>query len=697
MKLPKYIIYFFLSISLITTSIYAQESFESLRNDVTINATITEDTNSTIEVSPSNVEIYQEAIVTITIKGSDDMPLPGHYVQLISPGLSFIQPNQASNSQGKIWIEVYSSSTGTYSITAKDITDPSLIINILDSDTLYVTPVQTPFLIEEPVYTKGLTNSLFWNSVGSNYKYLIQVSESNTFNIVKDSSGWIEGTMFEFENLENEKMYFYRVKAKNPYGGESSWSNIRYSVQDSEAPVISLISISDIDDIDNVEWRSNYEVIFTYEVEDNLSLENVKFYCINQDSSKGECGNTTNNGNFYTTIIKLGELEKNGINDLFLSYSFCIQTNDTAENVSQECDLTIKIPEWLSEGQEKPPADIPTSVGRIIRDVIDNTSVAMDDLFGDLDNYQLQDVTTTTTIATVTFSLGSLLGGLMYLPAYLLQFILSLFSWVGLRKKGKLSGYVYDSNTKDPISQAIVRVYDEKSHLIWTDVTDSRGFFKLGLDNGKYIIKVSAKGYKFPSETIFGRTDYPLENVYYGDKFDVIERVVPEFSIPLDSVDMTKFEKITTAINSRFKVIYKIFSVVFFVIGLIFTIYTYNVNPNWFNFIIILLYIPSFVLVVRGLLKKSLEYGFVTDDKGNPLSDIGVALRDREYGRIVAKRNTDGKGRYRFIIDKGDYSLEVLDTKYEVVDIEEEKDRVLSDGSVLIALDTVLRPIKVEK
>ena len=696
MGLPKYIKIFFLAISLITTSVFAQ-TFESLTDDVIVTASIKEDMNSTVQVSPSTIEIYQKAIVTVTVKDTNNNPLSGHYIELVAPGLTFTQPIQSSNSQGKIWIEVYSTSTGTYSITANDITDPLLTIDILDSTTLYVTPVKTPSLIEEPTYTKGLSNTLFWSSVGSNYQYLIQVSENSSFSTIKDSSGWVSGTMFEFENLENEKMYFYRVKAKNSYGGESSWSNILYSVQDSKGPVISLISISEIEDIDNVKWESNYEVSFIYKVDENLSLEDVKFYCNDTAGPQYECGNTTNNGNIYTTVIRLSELSKDGINDLFLSYTFCIKAWDEAGNTSQKCDLSISIPKWEGEGEEKPPADVPTTVDRIIRDVVDNTKIVMDDMFGDLDSYELQDITTTTAIATVTFSLGSLLGGLMYIPAYLFQFILNLLSWLGLRKKGALSGYVYDSKTKDPVSQAVVRVYGEKSRLVWTDVTDSKGMFKLNLDNGKYIIKVTARGYRFPSETIFGKSDYPLEDVYHGEEFDVINRVIPEFSIPLDSVDMSRFDKALTTINSRFRVVYKIFSVVFFVLGLIFTLYTYNINPSWFNFFIILLYIPSFVLVIKGLLKKGLGYGVVTDDKGDPLSDVNVGLRDNEYERIVAKRNTDGKGRYRFVVDNGDYSLEILDTKYEVVSIEKKKEKILSDGSVLIALDIVVKAIKVEK
>jgi hypothetical protein len=160
---------------------------------------------------------------------------------------------------------------------------------------------------------------------------------------------------------------------------------------------------------------------------------------------------------------------------------------------------------------------------------------------------------------------------------------------------------------------------------------------------------------------------------------------------------MNWFERGMTVLRGRLRILYKVFSLLFFVFGLVFTVYTYNMNPNWFNFIMILLYIPSFVLIVRVVFKKQLEYGVIKNEKGEVLSNVAVGLRDIEYGRIIAKRNTDGKGRYRFIVDEGEYELEILDPEYEVVSIEEEEPRKLPDDSILIALDTVLKPISVEK
>lgn len=681
------------------------QTFGETEQGVDINAAITEDTNSTLVVLPNTVEIKERATVTVTIRDGNLEPISGHYIQLIAPGLTFTQPSQASNADGRITVQVYAQSPGSYVIQAQDITYDDLVIDILDTDTLYVTPLETPFLLEEPIYTKGTKNTLFWNSIGSGYRYKIEVSESNTFNTIKDSSGWITGTLFEFTGLENEVMYFYRVKARNSYGGESGWSNVRYSVQDSEAPVINIISIRDVGENNNIEWEGNYEVEIRYKVKDNLFLDSTEFYCVRKDGTRYSCGEVTNNGVLYTATIKLNELEKEGLNELYLIYNFCVEATDSAGNTSQNCDIELEIPPWQSEEPtpepepepEEPPQEVPTYVGRIVRDFVDNTQIIMDDMFGGLNEYDLQDISTTTAIATITFSIGSLLGGLLYIPMYLLQLIFGFLSWLGLRKRGEYSGYVYDSKTKEPIAQSVVRVYDKDGRLVWTDVTDSRGLFELSLPNGKYKLKAVARGYEFPSTTIFGKKDYPLENVYHGEEFEVEDGVVPEFSIPMDSTEMGWIERVLTTLRGRFRGFYKIFSVLFFIFGLIFSVYIYNLNPNWFNFIIILLYIPAFVLVVRGLFKKELEYGVVKDDKGEPLSNIAVGLRDKEYGRIIAKRNTDGKGRYRFIVDRGEYELEILDTEYEVVEIEEEENRRLADGSMLVALDTVVKPIKVEK
>jgi hypothetical protein len=400
----------------------------------------------------------------------------------------------------------------------------------------------------------------------------------------------------------------------------------------------------------------------------------------------------------YTTTITLGSLDKESINNLFSNYTFCVEASDIAGNVTEKCDITLNIPKWGEEDDEpEPPKEVPTYVGRIIRDVVDITQDSMDNMFGDLDDYTLQDIGTTTSIATITISFATLIGGLLYLPIYLYQLFLNLLRWLGFRKTGSRIGYVYDSSTKDPISQAIVRVYEKDGGLVWTDVTDSKGLFGPVLEDGTYTIKVSARDYEFPSTVIFGKSDYPLENVYHGEEFEVKDGVIPEFAIPLDPVDISWFRKSLISFSNRFRVFYKILSILLFVFGLIFSIYAYSKTQTWFNFLIIMLYIPAFAMIIFGLFKKKPKYGVVKNKSGEPIKGVSVGLRDVEFDKIVGKRITDGEGRYRFVVDKGEYQLEILETNYEVLGIEEGEDKVLSDGALLIARDIVVKPIEVEK
>ncbi|KUK77819.1 MAG: transmembrane(s)protein, partial [candidate division WS6 bacterium 34_10] len=102
-------------------------------------------------------------------------------------------------------------------------------------------------------------------------------------------------------------------------------------------------------------------------------------------------------------------------------------------------------------------------------------------------------------------------------------------------------------------------------------------------------------------------------------------------------------------------------------------------------------------MLIFGLFKKKPQYGVVRDKDGNPVKGVSVGLRDVEFDRIVGKRITDGEGKYRFVVNKGEYQLEILEANYEVLSIEEKEDKVLSDGSLLIARDIVVKPIEVEK
>lgn len=90
---------------------------------------------------------------------------------------------------------------------------------------------------------------------------------------------------------------------------------------------------------------------------------------------------------------------------------------------------------------------------------------------------------------------------------------------------------VYDSLTKGPISQAIIRVYSEDGE--WCDrmLLTLKGIFQqdLVVESIKLLL---LQGYIFPSSIVFGKDDYPLKDVYHGEYFEVKENEEFNFSIP---------------------------------------------------------------------------------------------------------------------------------------------------------------------
>ena len=75
------------------------------------------------------------------------------------------------------------------------------------------------------------------------------------------------------------------------------------------------------------------------------------------------------------------------------------------------------------------------------------------------------------------------------------------------------------------------------------------------------------------------------------------------------------------------------------------------------------------------------NWGYVKNTNRETVSGIEIGLIEKEFGTLYAKRVTDDKGRYRFIVPSGKYELVLLTTGLSLVDFDKEiievkKDRV---------------------
>ncbi len=656
------------------TNIFAQsgepgEPFEGSTHPLTVNGKVDRDIYSLLSISPSFVEIRQSSTVTLTLLNPDGTPKAGRTIQIYidgdSTGVSISQPN-ISNSNGETTGLVSSTIPGTYNVCAKDTTDGFDIL-LLDCETGYVTPVPVPSIFAEPPYTKGTSNSILWDISGSSsYQYLTQASKLSTFNTIALQSNWLETKGYNFQNLENGQIYFYRVKARNIYGGESAWSSSVFSVQDNLGPAITILDVSSIGENNTSVWDPEYTVSIRYRVKDNVGVSDKDFWCLLSDSSKDECEYThVTNGDIWEVTIKLKDLQIVEENKLLNQYFFCVEVVDLVGNVTRNCEAKIDIPTPSGEEEPKPPVIPPVkpkpSIVETITEVIDNT-------IGKIEPVVVQDSTITFAAANLAVGFSILLGGLTSLPSFLFQVILALLSLLGFRKKGNISGYVYDSVTKEPISQAIVRVFNESNELVWTDVTNGNGYFtSIDMQDGEYSMKITARNYTFPSKIVFGKTDFPLENVYHGEEFLSIQNKIPDYSIPLDREKMPKVEELFQKFLSRTKYLWKSLHIVIFMVGLVFSLYSLSVSQVWWNYLIVSLYIPALIALVISFFGNRQKYGKVEDEKGKRLQDVIVGLKEDEFDKLVSKRVTNNKGEYRFVVNSGTYSVVILNSEYKVI------------------------------
>ncbi|MBI2356751.1 DUF2341 domain-containing protein [Candidatus Dojkabacteria bacterium] len=359
------------------------------------------------------------------------------------------------------------------------------------------------------------------------------------------------------------------------------------------------------------------------------------------------------------------------------------ETVDTGGEVKEP---TVEDPEKEEEEPITPPVVINTPI-KVVNDVvntvlttvaetnateaIDGVKIAIDNsVVGDLPEPQLTAVTTTATAATVTVGLAAIGGGFSSVPYFLTQLFLSMLSLLGFRKKGKPYGYVYDSVTKEPVSRAIVRIYDVNDKLVWTDVTDVYGSFNVELPKGKYKLLVKKGGFKYPTEIVKGVVDYPLEPIYKGELFSLSKREEVRVLIPIDPTKVDRFKALSVSARTSINLILKMLHAVIFVGGIILGVYTVVKFPSLTNWIVIAFYIPAFYMLYKSMFGEEASYGIVTDIKGKPIENVEIAIKEMKFDRFVSKRITDKNGKYRFVIYPGAYELVVISSDYKAMKFE---------------------------
>jgi hypothetical protein len=147
-----------------------------------------------------------------------------------------------------------------------------------------------------------------------------------------------------------------------------------------------------------------------------------------------------------------------------------------------------------------------------------------------------------TTAVPALALLAALLAALMQNEVAAAGF--SMLQFLGLRRKPKVWGVVYDSRTKHPIALAKLELFDAAQRLLETRYADRDGRYGFLMSPAtlheqelRVQLRVSKPGFVFPSASTVLGTDYVVyDNLYHGGEIVMRGESLLNYNIPMDPI-----------------------------------------------------------------------------------------------------------------------------------------------------------------
>ncbi len=243
-----------------------------------------------------------------------------------------------------------------------------------------------------------------------------------------------------------------------------------------------------------------------------------------------------------------------------------------------------------------------------------------------------------------------------------------LIGALGIKKKARPWGTVYDSVTKRPLDPVYVTLIDMRTNKeVASAITDLDGRYGFLVLPGKYKISVQKTNYIFPSQKMSGILfDEVYNDLYFGNEITVTtEEETITKNIPMDSksFDWNEFTKNKSNINSFIKgkdITWAKISKTVFAMGALISIIALIFAPRPYNLIIAILYAVAYIF--NYFVFKVKKPGIIMEKStGLPLS-FGIVKIFREGmsdNAPIVKKITDRYGRYYSLVPKGNYHLEI--------------------------------------
>lgn len=270
----------------------------------------------------------------------------------------------------------------------------------------------------------------------------------------------------------------------------------------------------------------------------------------------------------------------------------------------------------------------------------------------------------TTTVSLLTTLLVNPLSGpnIALIPFRLWSLMLGA---LGIRKRYKKWGVVYDSETKQPIDPAYVTAYDMNGVEVASAITDMDGRYGFLLSPGTYRVVAQKTNYEFPSKKLSGKVEDELySDLYFGQEFTVTENdTVIIKNIPLDPVgfDWNESVKASRGLTSYFaknEILISKITWAMFVLGFLFSIVSVFVIATTYNIIIFVLYMILAIMRSTGAI--GIKTSIVLDQEGQVVPFALIQVYNPTIGnQRVSRKVATVNGKFYILVPKGTYYMTV--------------------------------------
>jgi len=204
--------------------------------------------------------------------------------------------------------------------------------------------------------------------------------------------------------------------------------------------------------------------------------------------------------------------------------------------------------------------------------------------------------------------------------------------WIIPRKKQKTWGLIYDQVLKKPIAFAVARIYDKNGNMIKQTVSDLNGRYGFIIDPGNYRLEVEHSDYR-----------------KYVEQIDIVteQKFAQDISLLRTQGQLKpkwEWRRWLGGLN-----------LILAMLGLSLSLIALVLSFNAFNLVIVILYLLQISVILTITRKKS--WGVLQDIYGNPITGGFLRILDPKEGRQLDVCISDDKGRFEFILEKGDYLL----------------------------------------